>query len=197
MPLARAGSGMRRERVKLSHKEPDPAEVIRPVIRGRRHQTKAPGLDVRQVKRSGGAKAREGPIQTHNPGYRPRHGAAILRETFQDDRIGHSLKQHKFIEEIRLSRAKKGAFLKKALNKFGINPAGIYPGLRLWTGCYGQDVLYAARGQDARSRPVCGEAPMPAAARTRLYRLGGLFQTPLCHPHPRGRAQGEARTRRA
>ena len=26
----------------------------------------------------------------------------------------------------------------------------------LWTGSYGQDVLYAARGQEARSRPVCG-----------------------------------------
>ena len=55
----------------------------------------APGLGVRQVKRPGAAKARERPIQTHNPGYRPRHGVATLRETFQDDRIGRSLKQHK------------------------------------------------------------------------------------------------------
>ena len=86
---------MRQARVRPSHGEPDPAEVIRPVIRGRRLQTEAPGLGVRQVKRPGAAKARERPVQTHNPAYRPRHRAATLRETFQDDRIGRSLKQHK------------------------------------------------------------------------------------------------------
>ena len=40
-----------------------------------------------------------------------------------------------------------------------INPSGIYPGLRLWTGCYGQEVLYAARGHAYRTRAGGGAGP--------------------------------------
>ena len=34
----------------------------------------------------------------------------------------------------------------------GLTSRPAFVGLRLWTGSYGQDVLYAARGQEARSR---------------------------------------------
>ena len=40
------------------------------------------------------------------------------------------------------------------------------------------------------------EGRMPVAAQTRLYHLGGLFQTPLYHLHPCRRASMQAGLRR-
>ena len=55
----------------------------------------------------------------------------------------------------------------------------------------GQDVRYAARGQEARSRPVCGER-----VRLQDVGVGGGLQTSRRQLHPCRRASPRARARK-